>query len=233
MSRTPAAKTQTISILYRDESLIVVDKPAGLLVIPSPKGEKTTLGTLLNDLLAAETVQAGKPRPQAHPAHRIDRETSGIMLYALGKSMQQKLMDRFAAREVHKTYIAVVNGIPGKKEGSLNQPIEGQEALTRFKVLGSKDLGQGKAYSVVAAEPVTGRTNQIRIHFSRMGHPLIGDAKFGVRKDFAVQAKRCLLHAYRISFPHPADDSELVFVAPTPADMEAIVAAAGVETAAL
>jgi 23S rRNA pseudouridine1911/1915/1917 synthase len=223
-SKGVKSKTPALSIVYRDEWIVVVNKPAGLLVIPSPKGETNTLTSLLNRQLSAEPAAGDRPRPQAHPAHRIDRDTSGIVVYALGKSMQQKLMDQFAERLVHKTYIAVVNGVPGKKEGMLNQSIEGQDAQTRYKVLGST-----AAFSVVAALPVTGRTNQIRIHFARMGHALLGDNKFGIRKDFSIQAKRTALHAYKIEFSHPVSGLPLVFSVPVPGDIADFARQAGVD----
>lgn len=206
------------AILYEDDCLIVVDKPAGVLVIPSPKGETDTLGARVNALLAAR----GEGGAQAWPCHRIDRETSGVMVYAKGKAMQKKVMDSFQERSVHKTYLALVNGVPGKTQASIRTPIEGQEAVTNFKVLGSCP-----DWAAVQVMPVTGRTNQIRIHFARMGHPLLGDAKFGIRKEFKRAFKRTALHAWKLELPHPRSGETIRFEAPVPADMAALAAELG------
>ena len=216
MSAKPSASAQYPVILHEDECLLIVDKPSGLLVIPSPKGETVTLGTLVNDLLAAR----GDGGPTAWPCHRIDRETSGVMVYAKGKAMQKKVMDQFQQRNVHKTYLALVNGCPGKASGSIRTPIEGQEAVTNYLV-----LGRNERYAAIQVMPVTGRTNQIRIHFARMGHPLLGDAKFGIRKDFREPFKRTALHAWQIRFEHPKTAQELVVSAPVPPDMAALLGA--------
>jgi len=209
-----------ISILYQDKQLVAVDKPAGLLVIPSPKGETQTLGSLVNGFLQADSAISGDG--QAWPCHRIDRETSGIMLYARGKSMQQEVMALFQKRLVHKSYLAIVNGIPGKAKGTINLPIEGQESITEYEVIGA-----GSDFAVVLVKPLTGRTNQIRIHFARMGHPLVGDAKFGIRKQFARSCKRCALHAWRLELRHPATGQLLRIEAPIPADLAGLLAEAG------
>ena len=209
-----------LSILYEDESLLVVDKPAGLLVIPSPKGETNTLGSQVNALLA----ERGAGGALAYPCHRIDRETSGIMVYAKGKAMQKKVMELFHQRAVHKTYLALVNGVPGKAQASLRSPIEGQEAITNYKLLGLTD-----SWAAVQVMPVTGRTNQIRIHFAKMGHPLLGDAKFGIRKEFKRAFKRTALHAWKLELTHPASHQLLSLVAPVPADMAALLETLGLK----
>lgn len=222
----PAKKNGSDSwppVIYRDDSLVAVNKPAGLLVIPSPKGESDTLGTRVNDMLRAEL--GGSNDSMAWPCHRIDRETSGIMLYARGKAMQQLVMQLFQERQVHKTYLAIVNGIPGKAQGLINLPIEGQESLTEYAV-----IGKGNDFAVVMVKPVTGRTNQIRIHFARMGHPLIGDAKFGIRKEFKRSFKRTALHAWRLELPHPIGGKLLRIEAAVPADMAILLAEAGITT---
>jgi 23S rRNA pseudouridine1911/1915/1917 synthase len=223
MSAKKPAGPALPAIIYEDEALLVVNKPAGLLVIPSPKGETNTLGSLVNRMLldraaalAPPVTAAGgnPPATQAWPCHRIDRETSGIMVYAKGKAMQKKVMELFHRRAVKKVYLALVNGCPGKAAGSIRTPLEGQEAITHYQLLGGNER-----FAAVRAMPETGRTNQIRIHFARMGHPLLGDAKFGIRKEFKQPFKRTALHAWRLDLVHPASGLPLSFVAPLPPDL--------------
>lgn len=172
---------------------MVLDKPSGLLTIPTPRKEKRTLTSILNEEFAAGTDSA-----RLHPCHRLDRETSGLIIYAKGKSLQQKMMDEFKARQVKKTYTAFARGCPHKKEGRINFPIEGESALTEYKV-----IEQRKGFSVIEVRPLTGRTNQIRIHLSRLGNPVLGETKYAFRRDFDIKAKRLCLHAKELEFKHP------------------------------
>jgi 23S rRNA pseudouridine1911/1915/1917 synthase len=203
-----------IPIIYEDEWLVVVDKPSGLLTIPTPKNEKRTLTSILNDDLTQKAVVY-----RLHPCHRLDRETSGLVIYAKGKSIQQKMMDVFKARAVKKTYIAFVRGCPSKSEGEIKHPIEGQSALTKYKVISKK-----KDFSVVEVSPVTGRTNQIRIHFKQLGNPVIGETKFAFRKDFTVKAKRLCLHAHTLEFTHPVTHKPVRLTCDLPKDLEEFLA---------
>src|SRR3989338_4108747 len=182
-----------IPIIYEDKWLLVVDKPSGLLVIPSPKKESRTLTSILNEDLQKRGISY-----QLHPCHRLDRETSGLIIYAKGKSMQQKMMDEFRQKNIKKTYIAFVSGIPFKPEGEIKKPLEGLTALTGYKVIEKR-----KDFAIVEINPVTGRTNQIRIHFKSIGHPVLGERKFAFRKDFTIKAKRLCLHAQDLKFLHP------------------------------
>jgi len=171
-----------IPAVYEDNWLLVVDKPSGLLSIPTPKKEKRTLTSIL----------------RMHPCHRLDRETSGLIIYAKGKSIQKKMMDEFKQRKVLKTYIAFVQGILPRNHGEINTPIEGQRAITRYKIIEVR-----RNFSVAEVMPLTGRTNQIRIHFKNIGHPIVGETKFAFRKDFKLKAKRLCLHAKALEFMHP------------------------------
>jgi 23S rRNA pseudouridine1911/1915/1917 synthase len=198
-----------IPIIYEDEWLVVVDKPSGLLTIPTPKNEKRTLTSILNDDLTQKAIVY-----RLHPCHRLDRETSGLVIYAKGKSIQQKMMDVFKARAVKKTYIAFVRGCPSKSEGEIKHPIEGQAALTKYKVIRKK-----KDFSVVEVSPVTGRTNQIRIHFKQLGNPVLGETKFAFRKDFTVKAKRLCLHAHTLEFTHPVTQKLMQLKSNLPKDL--------------
>jgi 23S rRNA pseudouridine1911/1915/1917 synthase len=182
-----------IPVLYEDDWLLVADKPSGLLVIPTPKREKRTLTSILNEDLKLKGLAY-----RLHPCHRLDRQTSGIIVYAKGKSAQHKMMEEFKGKRVKKKYIAFLQGKVREDEGKISMPIEGESALTRFKVLQRQDN-----FSVVEAQPITGRTNQLRIHFKNIGHPILGEEKFAFRKDFSLRAKRLCLQAKEIEFTHP------------------------------
>jgi 23S rRNA pseudouridine1911/1915/1917 synthase len=188
-------KLNNIPLVYEDEWLLIVDKPPGLLTIPSPKGEARTLTSILNE----EMKKKGGVF-NLHPCHRLDKETSGLIIYAKGKSAQQKMMELFHQRKVDKTYIVFVQGNLARDEGEIKNLIEGKSALTRYKVCLRK-----KDFSVVEVRLLTGRTNQIRIHFKQIGHPVVGDDKFAFRKDFALRSKHLCLQARGLNFPHPVN----------------------------
>lgn len=207
------------NILYEDEQLIVVDKPSGMLVIPTPKKETNTLTDLLNRELDERGIEAN-----AHPCHRLDRETSGIIIYAKGKKMQQLMMEEFKNRKVRKTYTAFVHGKVAKDTDIINKRIYNknkdrpEEAVTKYKVIDRR-----KDFTVLEVAPLTGRTNQIRIHLKGIGHPLVGESVFVFRRDFALKFKRAALHAQRIEFTHPVTREKLVFYSPLPRDMQSLL----------
>ncbi len=216
-------------IVYEDEQIIVVDKPSGMLVIPTPKKETNTLTDLLNRELDLRGVSSNACPPareihavrRAHPCHRLDRETSGLIIYAKGKSVQQMMMEEFRKRAVKKTYIAFVNGKTAKDFDIIKLRIynrnknRSDEATTKYKT-----IERLEDFTVVEAEPVTGRTNQIRIHFKEIGHPLVGESVFAFRKDFKLKFKRAALHASYIRFTHPVTKKTLDYSSPMPGDME-------------
>lgn len=171
-----------IPIIYEDEWFLVADKPSGLLTVPTPKNEERTLTSILN----------------LYPCHRLDRETSGLIIYAKNRGIQQKMMDEFRARRVKKTYIAFVRGRPDQGQGEVRNRIEGQEALSRYKVIEKR-----KDFAILEINPLTGRTNQIRIHLQQIGHPILGESKYAFRRDFKIKAKRLMLHAAGLEFRHP------------------------------
>ncbi|MDO8536064.1 MAG: RluA family pseudouridine synthase [Candidatus Omnitrophota bacterium] len=206
-------------IVYEDEQLIVVDKPSGLLVIPTPKKETNTLTDLLNRELDQRGIDVN-----AYPCHRLDRETSGLIIYAKGKAMQQAMMEEFRKRLVKKVYIAFVNGKVAKDFDIIKKRIynrnkdRSEEAVTKYKAIERRE-----DFTIVEAEPETGRTNQIRIHFKEIGHPLVGESVFAFRKDFKLKFKRVALHASYIRFTHPVTKKSLGFSSPMPDDMEAFL----------
>jgi len=202
-----------IPIVFEDDWLVIVDKPSGLLTIPTPKKEKRTLTSILNEDLEQRGILY-----RLHPCHRLDRETSGLVIYAKGKSVQKKMMDEFRDRQIKKTYIAFVAGLPAHDQGQITSNIEGASALTTYKVIGRKS-----GFSVVEVSPLTGRTNQIRIHFKEIGHPLLGETKFAFRRDFTIKAKRLCLHAQALEFRHPESGKIIRLEAALPQDLTAFL----------
>jgi RluA family pseudouridine synthase len=210
----------SIEILYEDKDCIVFNKPAGLLTIPTDKqkeGERNMVD-LVNAQRQGDTY--------LHPAHRLDRDTSGVILFAKGKEHQQTIMESFKLKKVHKTYIAFIHGHIKPPEGKIKIPIKDfyqrkfqknlppQSALTLYKTTQRK--GQ---FSVLEVNPITGRTNQIRIHFSKVGHPLVGEDKYAFRKDFELRFRRTALHAAQLVFPHPVTKKMITVSAPLAQDM--------------
>ncbi len=206
-------------IVYEDKWLIVIDKPSGMLVIPTPKKETNTLTDLLNKELDRRGIEAN-----AYPCHRLDRETSGLILYSKGKSARKLMMEQFKKREVKKSYIAIVQGAVKKDSDIIKSDIynknksRSETAITKYSVIQRKG-----PLSILEVEPVTGRTNQIRIHLQKMGHPVVGESVYAFRKDFNLKFKRAALHAVRIEFKHPITGAALKFESPLPDDMKALI----------
>lgn len=202
-----------IETVFEDAHLLVVNKPAGLLVVPTPAGERNTLTARVQGLLK----QRGE-KGSACPCHRLDRDTSGLIVYAKTKAVQEKMAEAFKKRTVKKTYIAFVHGHPGKAQAAIDYRLEGQPALTHYRTLERR-----AGYAVVSVEPVTGRTNQIRIHFKMIGHPLVGDRKFAIAGRYPVKFRRTALHAQKIAFSHPVTGQCLSFEINIPEDMQGFI----------
>jgi len=210
---------KSIRILYEDDMVVVVDKPAGLLTIPTPKQEKNTLLEIVNARFAGAGCGL-------HLCHRLDRDTSGAIIFAKGKANQQVMREMFNRQEIKKQYVAFVRGVPQPDRGEIRLPIKdfhqkkfdrnspNQPALTKYRVV--KAFSE---FSVVAAEPVTGRTNQIRIHFSRIGHPLLGERVYAFRKDFKVKFRRTALHCQELFWRYPGTNKPIHIVCEMPQDM--------------
>ncbi|MGN0876034.1 MAG: RluA family pseudouridine synthase [Kiritimatiellia bacterium] len=218
-------------ILFEDPDILVVDKPAGMFVHPSP-GHET--GTLTDALLKRCPSMAGvgsAERPGV--VHRLDADTSGVMVLAKTQRAYLKLRELFEShRDIRKTYLAVCHGAPTPKEGRLETTIgrkpwdakrmavdvpDGKRAVTEWTVLGR----QGPV-ALVEFRIETGRTHQIRVHAAHLGHPLAGDPLYGdAAKDRRLRTRpvRTLLHAVELSFPHPVTGRRLTFAAEPPADI--------------
>lgn len=199
-----------ISIIFEDDYLLAVNKPAGILVTPKDVGKEQTLTGLLNKMISARGLPAA-----VYPCHRLDRDTSGLVLFAKNKEIEQKMFQQFKDRQVKKKYIALVSGWPTRNNGIINNKIEGMEAVTKYSLINKK-----QGYSVLEAEPVTGRTNQIRIHFKFIGNPILGERKYAFGKDFKIKFKRTALHARELSFTHPVTGKFIQLKASIPEDMK-------------
>jgi 23S rRNA pseudouridine1911/1915/1917 synthase len=208
-----------LEILFEDDHIVVINKPAGMVVHPAP-GNWT--GTFVNALLFHCNVQQDDSlRPGI--VHRLDKDTSGLLLAAKNLPAQRKLIEAFSSRQIYKEYLAICKGNPGKRE--INEPIgrhpvqrqrmtvrpEGKHALTLLNTLHSH-----QGISVVAATLHTGRTHQIRVHFQHIGCPLIGDPLYGAN----TQAARQMLHAWKLRFNHPITGHPLSFETRPPIDMQ-------------
>ena len=238
-----------LAILHEDAWVVVLDKPAGLVVHP---GAGVAAGTLAHRLLHRYPEMAGVGGPgRPGIVHRLDRDTSGVMVAARSAAAYRALARDFAARRVDKRYLAVVYGTP-PAAGTVDAPIGrhpgrrremtvrrgGRPAETRFRTLAAA----GPA-ALVELDLRTGRTHQIRVHLRSLGHPLVGDPVYGERRWKGVHgpARRPLeafarpaLHAWRLAFPHPADGSRSAHEAPVPGDLAALWrAVAGSELPAL
>ncbi len=200
--------------LYQDQSLVAIDKPAGMLSVPG-RGEAG------RDCVSAR-VQA--VMSDALVVHRLDQATSGVMLFGRGPMAQRNLSIAFAERRVAKRYEAVVHGLVGDNSGEIDLPLitdwpnrprqmvdraQGKPSLTRWYVL-SRDAASNTTR--LQLEPVTGRSHQLRVHLAAIGHAIVGDTLYAP----AVTAPRLMLHACELRLPHPADARTLTLVSPLP-----------------
>ncbi len=205
-----------LELLYQDEFLVVVNKPSGLLSVPGRGVDKT-------DSLATRIQQQFV---DARIVHRLDRDTSGLLVLARGAEMHRLLSMAFAAREVSKRYVARVSGKPLETDGEINLPIivdwpnrpkqhvnyaMGKPSLTRYSLLSHAAASNT---SLLELEPITGRTHQLRVHLSEIGHPILGDTLYG--GEVALAAERLLLHARLLSFAHPHNNEPLQFICEPP-----------------
>lgn len=222
-----------LEVIFEDRSIIVVNKPAGMLVHPTFHQRS---GTLLNalafylnfDRQKKETAGNVQPAaPMSGPVrpgliHRLDRQTSGLMVIAKDPAAHRKLSEHFRRKLVAKKYLALVEGVVAAGEGTIDAPIgrfeetkiwnvkpDGKPAQSVFKV-----LKRSADTTLLELEPVTGRTNQLRIHCAHLGHPIVGDTERGGRA-----AERLYLHAHQLEFWHPGENVRVSFTAEPPAEL--------------
>lgn len=231
-----AVEPMPLRILFEDAILLVVDKPPGMVVHPAP-GHPS--GTLANALLAhcPELALAGGDRPGI--VHRLDRDTSGVIVVAKTEPVRRALQRQFQARRVQKQYLTLLHGHLQPAWGRIHAPLardprhpqrisvqaSGREAATEYRVLEQYTRATGPGggeYSLVQALPETGRTHQIRVHFASIGHPVVGDTAYGRRRS-NLPLQRQFLHAWRLGFEHPRTHEPVSYEAPLPADLAGVL----------
>ena len=249
-----AAENIPLEIVYEDDDLAVVNKPAGMMVhAGAATGDARNRGTLVNALLhrfGALSSTGGELRPGV--VHRLDKETSGLIIVAKNDVAHRRLAEQFSGREVKKTYLALVQGWPKQDKSTVDAAISrdrirrtrmttrrsaGRAAVTHYRVLKKIDSIYGR-FALLEINIETGRTHQIRVHMSSLGHPVVGDTLYGARREIPVQpgklrgagrphfdAKplslaRNFLHATAIEFRHPTTSEPLAFTRPLPPELE-------------
>jgi 23S rRNA pseudouridine1911/1915/1917 synthase len=223
-----------LRVVYEDADVLIIDKPAGLVTHPGP-GRST--GTLVNALLGrAPASQYGAIGGAERPGivHRLDRDTSGLILVARNDHSQQALMAQLKARRVKKTYLALVHGSPAAEVGRIEAPIgrdsrqfnrmavraEGRPSITGYRV---RERLPG--WALLEVDLLTGRTHQIRVHLASIGHPIAGDPVYatGVARRGPEGLTRVFLHSWRIEFASPSTEKLIRAEAPLPAELEAVL----------
>lgn len=229
-----------LRIIYEDDALIVVEKKNGLLTVPvNQKSSETTVFSILKEYVKKQSY-----RNTVHVVHRLDRETSGLLVFAKSPELQEYMRTYWRQLVTKRTYVALVEGKLEKKEGKItswltenprtalvsSSPVDngGQLAITNYKVLKESNLQTdemdlGAAYSLVELNLETGRTNQIRVHMATIGHPVVGDRKYGHGNESSPIDRLCL-HARTLEFIHPMTEKKVRFEASTPKEFARIFA---------
>jgi 23S rRNA pseudouridine1911/1915/1917 synthase len=227
------AEAMPLSILYEDTVMVAIDKPAGMVVHPAAGHQG---GTLVNALLAKyPEVAAVGGQARAGIVHRLDKDTSGVILIARAEPIRLALMKQFAARTVQKRYLALVEGIPNTSTGEINAPLNrdpnkrkliaviplskgGRPSISHFRVLERF----GTDFSLVEVLPKTGRTHQIRVHMAFINCPIVGDRVYGHRRQ-RLKLGRHFLHAESLTVQHPRTKESVTFQAPLPPELDALL----------
>jgi 23S rRNA pseudouridine1911/1915/1917 synthase len=229
-----AAEDVPYDVVYEDEWLLVVDKPAGVVVHPAPGHEH---GTLAQGLVAHGAGGGHERRPGI--VHRLDKDTSGLLVVAKGEQAYQALVAGMERRDITRVYLTVLRGSLPQDEGSIDAPIgrhvrdrkrmslhttAGKPAVTHFRV-----LARAEGFTLARVRLETGRTHQIRVHFAALGYPVAGDVQYGGRKR-PEGLERQFLHAAQLAFPHPDDERQMSFSSPLPPDLRAFLESLGLPT---
>jgi 23S rRNA pseudouridine1911/1915/1917 synthase len=220
----PLAEPIPLTIIYEDEDILVIDKPAGLTVHPAPGHSSHTL---VNAVLAhCPGLAMSNELMRPGIVHRLDKDTSGLIVIAKNDFAREYLAAQFKSRTVTKGYLVLVNGRLSPEQGIIEAPIgrdphrrrkmaiveAGKEAGTQYQVRKYLDN-----YTLVEVTPLTGRTHQIRVHLSAIGYPVVGDPVYGVK---SAQLSRQFIHAYRLGFRLPSTKQYQEFTSPLPMDLE-------------
>ncbi len=219
------------TIVFEDAACLVIDKPAGLVVHPAPGHRVGTLMDWLKNHLGAKVVRVFTDPERLGLIHRLDKDTSGVLIIAKSILAQTAISRQFRDRTVKKTYVAFVEGVPSAKSGVIDAPVgRSRKAPTRMAI---SPLGRAsetafevkealKEVSLVSLHPKTGRTHQIRVHLSAIGHPIVGDRTYGAKSVWGqtYDIQRPLLHAERLQLEHPTSGKAVEFHAPWPKDFK-------------
>jgi 23S rRNA pseudouridine1911/1915/1917 synthase len=233
------AESIALDVIFEDDDVLIVNKPAGMVVHPGAGHQR---GTLVNAAVAHDGAMmgvGGEERPGV--VHRLDKDTSGLIALAKNDSSLHRLQEQFQARVVHKTYLALVDGRPPTASGRIQAPIgrdpahrkqmsilregRGREAVTEYSTRELFDQ-----HSLLELHPVTGRTHQIRIHCKFLGCPVVGDRIYG-RKQPSIPMERHFLHAWKLELVLPSASKRREFVAPLPHELEVILSTLRAEAA--
>lgn len=226
----PLTPLEGLTVVYNDDDIVVIDKPVGCAAHPSPGWMgPTVVGALI---AAGYTISTSGPAERAGVVHRLDAGTSGLMIIAKTDAAYLKLKEMFRDHDVEKTYHALVQGHMDPSSGTIDAPIDrhpkedhrfavvatGKESITHYEV-----IEYYRSVSLVKVELETGRTHQIRVHFSALNHPLVGDTTYGADPVLGKKMKmsRPWLHALELRFNHPITGVALELVAPYPPDLQA------------
>ncbi|MGK2858790.1 MAG: RluA family pseudouridine synthase [Thermoanaerobaculia bacterium] len=215
-----------LSILFEDDDVIVVVKASGLLSVASKDETEQTAEAFLNEYLRSGT------RERVHVVHRLDRDTSGVLLFAKSPLARDALKETFAEHEIDRVYVAIVEGGPPTDDGTVRSYLREEPRTLMVRVVGERDNGKlaithyrvverGKLYSMLEVTLETGRRNQIRAQFADQGFPVAGDARFGAQSD---PFGRLALHARTLGFTHPRTGKKLLFNAPLPSEFQPLPA---------
>lgn len=214
-------KNSELKILYEDKELIVVDKPSGLLTIANETEAENTMYHMVR-----EYIKKKNKNGKVFIVHRLDRDTSGVLMFAKNEKIKKMLQENWNQLVMERGYVALVEGKISKKNGRIHTWLkesssykvyitknkkEGKEAITDYKVLKIKD-----GYSVVEIDLKTGRKNQIRVHFSSLGHPVVGDKKYDAETN---PIHRLGLHANKLTIVHPITKKKMTFISEVPTEI--------------
>jgi 23S rRNA pseudouridine1911/1915/1917 synthase len=231
-----------LPIIYEDDDIVAIDKPSGVMTHPDSHGTDETASDWFARRYPAsaevgetQRLQNGTEVRRPGIVHRLDKETSGVLVFAKTQKVHEFLKEAFKAREVHKTYLAFVYGVPKERKGIIEFSIgrsrkdfrlrsaqpkaKGilREALTRYEVVG--DIG---THALLKAMPETGRTHQIRVHLKAIHHPIVGDSLYAPKRPYDLGFERLGLHAYQLDLPMPNGERKILTAMP-PADLKSAI----------